>query len=223
MFEHHKEKKAAKAYADASALWEQERNVLVNELNIARSFHGSTISDDLVLKRGEALFCSFTGVSLIEERRGPGHWEGRSSGISMPVGGGFRYRVGHSRGEYVPGDYEDTAIDSGNAYITDKRVIFQGDHQTRECQFAKLIGYQHYGDWATTFSVSNRQKPTTLRYWSNVADTFAFYLALALAHFQNNVGDLVAQIEGELAQVAAARPIPPAATLPSESESESDQ
>jgi hypothetical protein len=39
-----------------------------------------------------------------------------------------------------------TAIDSGNAYITSQRVIFQGTKQTRECRFDKLVGFQHTGD-----------------------------------------------------------------------------
>jgi len=50
-------------------------------------------------------------------------------------------------------------------FITNQRVIFQGSKQTRECAFAKLIGFEHDdATGSTTFSVSNRQKPTTIHY-----------------------------------------------------------
>ena len=35
-----------------------------------------------------------------------------------------------------------TAIDTGTVFITNKRVVFEGPRQTRECDFAKLIGVQ---------------------------------------------------------------------------------
>jgi hypothetical protein len=69
-----------------------------------------------------------------------------------------RYRVGASRGHYVRGAPAPTAIDTGTAFITNKRVIFEGSRQTRECNFTKLIGVQHDDAvGATTLSVSNRE------------------------------------------------------------------
>ena len=77
-------------------------------------------------------------------------------------------------------------------YITSKRVIFRGARQTRECAFAKLIGFQHSDtEGSTTFSVSNRQKATTMHYGQALSGAFDFRLDLALAHFRGTVGDLV--------------------------------
>jgi hypothetical protein len=95
-------------------------------------------------------------------------------------------------------------------HITSKRVIFQGVKQTRECAFAKLIGFQHSGaDGSTTFSVSNRQKPTTIHYGPELSGAFGFRLDLALAHFRGTFDDLVRQLQAELAQLDAERPIAP--------------
>ncbi len=176
MFTGHKAKKATKAYEEASAHWLEQLTWYKQLLQTAREFNG-TGSSELVLGSGEAVFYKVTGAALIEERRQPGHYEDRSSGVSIPVGslGGrsVRYRVGASRGHYVQGAPTPTAIDTGTVYITNKRVIFQGRKQTRECTFAKLIGFSHDdAGGITTFSVSNRQKPTTVRYGPALSGAF---------------------------------------------------
>jgi hypothetical protein len=167
-----------------------------------------------MLGPGESVFYKVTGAALIEDRRSKGHYAGKSSGVSIPVGsiGGrsVRYRVGASRGHYEQGAPTPTAIDTGTVYITNKRVIFQGARQTRECAFAKLIGFHHSdSDGSTTFSVSNRQKPTTIHYGPKLSGSFDFRLDLALAHFRGTVGELVRQLQNELAQLDAQRPAAP--------------
>jgi hypothetical protein len=153
IFDKHRAKKAEKAhqeaehaYEQALAQWQAWRNGYAEMLELAQTFQGVG-SDQIMLGPGETVFYKVTGASLIEERRGPGHYEGRSSGVSVPVGsiGGrtVRYHVGASRGHFVQGAPVPTAIDTGTAFITNKRVIFEGAHQTRECDFAKLIGFQH--------------------------------------------------------------------------------
>lgn len=69
------------------------------------------------------------GQEKDEPRRNAGHYEGKSSGISIPVasigGRSVRYRVGASRGHYVQGAPVPTPVDTGTVYITNKRVISQ--------------------------------------------------------------------------------------------------
>jgi hypothetical protein len=215
MFEKHREKKAANEYEEALTRWQAEREGYDRLLQLAEGFAGTT-TNDILLAQGEALFFKVTGAGLIEERAGQGHWEGHSSGVSVPIGsiGGHavRYHVGATRGHYVQGSPVLTAIDYGTVYITNRRVIFSGSRQTRECAFAKLIGFQHDDQvGSTTFAVSNRQKPTTVHYGPGLSGEFDFRLDLALAHFRGTTGDLVAQVRQDLVQVDAARPVAPAA------------
>ncbi|MGO9160574.1 MAG: hypothetical protein ACLP7J_07640 [Streptosporangiaceae bacterium] len=212
MFGDHKAKKAEKEYQAALGQWQAQRDGYAEFLRLARGFRGSA-SSEVVLSSGEAVFYKVSGAALVEDRRGAGHYQGKSSGMSIPVGsiGGrsVRYRVGASRGHYVQGAATPTAIDQGTVYITNKRVIFQGAKQTRECAFAKLIAFHHSdAEGSTTFSVSNRQKPTVIRYGPSLSGSFDFRLDLALAHFRGTVADLVGQLQGELAQIEAARPMP---------------
>lgn len=214
MFEKHRAKQAATAYEKALGGWQTQRDGYANLLQLAEGFPGVG-SDGLLLKPGEAVFYTVAGAALIEERRGPGQWKGHSQGFSIPVaavhGRTIRYRVGQSRGHLVQGAPVLTAIDRGTVYITNQRVIFQGTKQTRECLLAKLIGFQHSdAEGSTTFSVSNRQTPTTIHYGAELSSAFDFRLDLAVAHFRGTVGELVGQLQQDLAQIDSARPLPPA-------------
>jgi len=209
LFGKHREKKAGEEYATQLAEWQAHHDSAAEALELAETYTGEP-SDDLLLKPGESLFAQVVGASLIEERRGGGSWQGRSSGVSIPIGsiGGrsVRYRVGQTKGHYVQAPPTATAIDVGTVFITNQRVIFQGSRQTRECRFDKLVSAQHTTDGSTIFSVSNRQKPTVIHYGTEHADWFDSRLALALAHYRNDVPGLVARLKQELTEVDRAKP-----------------
>lgn len=211
MFEKHRAKKAAQEYQAAFRTWSEQREACVALVQIAQEFHGQD-TDEIMLKPGEALIFKVTNTSLIEERSGKGHYQGGSTGVSIPIGsiGGrsIRYRVGASRGHYVQGVPSPTAIDTGTTFITNQRVIFEGGRQTRECLFAKLIGVTHAAG-ETVFSVTNRQKPTTIHYGSEVSAPFIFRLDLALAQYKGTVDQFVLELQNELNQLDAARPRDP--------------
>ena len=217
MFERHKEKKAEADYQEASARWERERDGEAAAVSFAQTYAGEA-SSELMLHAGEAVFAKITDAALVELRRGPGQWQGRSSGVSVPIGslGGrsIRYHAGASKGHYVQGTPHPTAIDTGTAFITNQRVVFQGHSQTRECLFAKLLGCEPSEDGSTTFSVSNRQKPTTIHYGPKLNGWVHLRLELALAHYRDAVPALIEQLQHELAAIDAAKPTPPSPTSP---------
>lgn len=213
MFEDHRAKKAAEAQQKALSDWQAKRDTYADLVELAQNFKG-TAADGIMLGSGEAVFYKVTNASLIEERRGPGHYAGHSQGVSIPIahvgGRPIRYRVGVNKGHFVQGTPTPTAIDTGTVYLTNKRVIFQGSKQTRECAFAKLIGFEHDdNEGSTTFSVSNRQKPTTVHYGPGLSGSFDFRLDLALAHFRGDVDTLVSQLKEELAEIDGQRPSDP--------------
>src|ERR1700682_5764264 len=142
LLERHAAKKRQSEHAQALSLWQQEDSELRAMLDEARS-QGVRAGLGLALKKGESAFQVLEGSALIEPRRLPGHWEGRSQGFSFKVAKGVRYRVGTSKGHYVQGDEVPTPIDTGTLTITDQRVVFQGTKATREWAFSKLLGVQH--------------------------------------------------------------------------------
>ncbi len=218
MFEDHKAKRAAKEYEAALAAWQVERDAQADLVNTAETSRGSG-ADSIMLKAGEAVFATVTNSSLVEERRGPGHYQGHSQGVSIPIahfgGRSVRYRVGVNKGHYVSGTPTPTAIDTGTTFITNQRVIFQGGKQTRECAYAKLIGFEHDDNaGSTTLSVSNRQKPTTIHYGPGIAGWFDFRLDLGLAHYKGTVAELVTELQNGLDEIDKNRPPEPARIAP---------
>ncbi len=216
-FEARRAKKAAQQYQASLESWQVARDACAANLELAKTFNGDERSATLLLKPGEALFATVTGAGLIEDRRGRGEWQGRSSGVSIPIGsiGGrsVRYHTGGTRGHYVQGAPIPTAIDVGTLFVTNRRAVFQGSKQTRECLFDKLVGFQHTADGSTIFSVSNRQKATTVHYGPQLSGWFDLRLDLALAHYRNDLPTLIAQLESDLAAVEASKPSPPALTV----------
>ena len=222
MFEKHKAQKALEKHQESLARWQAQRDGMANLLEVAQGFNGEGTTE-VMLKSGEALFYKVTSCSLVEERRGAGHYQGGSTGVSIPIGsiGGrsVRYRVGANRGHYVQGAPVPTAIDTGTVFITNQRVIFAGSKQTRECLFAKTISISHDdSDGETTISVSNRQKPTVLHYGAALSGSFDFRLELAIAHFNGTLPQLIDNLTTQLTQIDGERPpdleAPPVAPRP---------
>ena len=186
------------------------RNAMPRPISLTRPRRAPAAAPTPLLKTGEAVFAKVTDTALVEDRRGPGHYSGRSSGISIPIALGVRYRVGANRGHFVQGTPTPTAIDTGTTYVTNQRVIFQGGKQTRECAFAKLIGFEHDdAEGSTTFSVSNRQRPTRIQYGPSIAGWFEFRLDLGLAHYRGTVASLVAGLQQGLDEIDRHRPLEP--------------
>jgi hypothetical protein len=210
VFEHHREHHDDAVRAAALADWQVRHDAYAALVDTARTFTG-TAADGLLLAPWETLFLQVADTELIEERRGRGTYVGHSQGISVPVarvgGRQIRYRVGASKGHFVQGEPSPTAIDSGTTYITSTRVVFRGGSQTRECAFARLLGFDHDPDTgSTTLSVSNRKTATTIHYGPSCAATVEFRLDLALAHFRGTVDELVDGLEADLAAIDAERP-----------------
>jgi hypothetical protein len=213
LFKHHQEKKAYQDYQAQLAAWQEQRDAYANLVSVAQTYAGEP-STDIMLKPGEAVFAAVTDVALVEDRRGAGEWHGRSQGFSIPVasihGRSIRYRVGSSRGHFVQGAPTPTAIDVGTAFITNKRFVFQGAKQTRECLYDKLVGFQHDDTVGETiFSVSNRQKSTCIHYGPSLSDWFDFRLDLAIAHYRGTVVAMTEGLEADLAALDAGMPVPP--------------
>ena len=86
-------------------------------------------------------------------------FRGGSQGVSVPLGKGFRYRVGGFRGRSVVTGTSIEPADNGLLSITSQRTVFQGSRKTQECRYDKLVGRDTYTD-ALQLNVSNRQTPS---------------------------------------------------------------
>ncbi len=208
MFEKFKEHAHEAQVAKDMAVWNDQVAELQSLLALAEGT-GTVESAALMLKASERLLGQVSQVGLVGQVRGPGHYQGASQGISIPIGsmGGrsVRYRVGATRGHYVQGQLTPAAIDHGTMSITSERIVFQGAAHTAEAAYAKLIGIEH-GTGEITISVSNRQHPTVLAFGAALDDWVADRLNLALAIFNGHADQARAQLQSQLDELAKSRP-----------------
>jgi len=106
-------------------------------------------------------------------------FRGGSRGVSVPLGGGVRYRVGAVRGHTVTVGTHWATADVGVLTVTDQRVVYHGGRKTLEFAFAKLVTLTVYSD-AVDLGVTNRQSTSTLRVGD--PELFAGILHAALDH-----------------------------------------
>lgn len=210
----------ASAYEVANAQWTAEDVELAEMIGLAQDFDGIGQHDEMsgahqevpvLLHVDERAFLIARGVALIEPRRGASHYEGGTSGVSIRIAKGVRYRVGQNRGTLVQGTEQPVAIDTGSFTVTNRRAVFQGSKDTREWDFRKLIGITHDPvlPW-TSLQVSNRQKVSGVLYDQKISPNVRFRLTLALAHFQDQVPQLILDLQQQREAHAQSRPTSPA-------------
>lgn len=201
-------------YQKADLAWTHDDRLFDWMLTTARSGSGIRAALGFVTKRGESVYGTFPNCQLIEVKRGAGSYQGGYSGFSFRVARGISYRVGGSRGTYVPGAEELKITDEGTAVVSSKRVVFQGGMNSREWAFSKLLSIQHDPTRPITLiHVSNRQKVSGISYPPEQAPQVRFALELGAATESGTTRELIAGIQAERASHALLRPArPPVAT-----------
>jgi hypothetical protein len=137
---------------------------LFEEMVIARINDGrppTLNAVQLMLKRGEVANAVFEPASLMKERA-IRQYRGGSSGVSIPIGFGIRYRTSSSRGRSVVVGTELVEEDRGQLTITSARTVFVGARKTLEFRHDKLVGLQQFKD-GLRLSVSNRQAASLIK------------------------------------------------------------
>jgi len=176
------------------ATWQQEKETLERELEFFRDYQGQDTSEHILLRKGERFFAVVI-AGLIEERAGRATYVGKRQGFSIPIGsiGGqsIRYNTGVSSGQLERAAPVQTTIDVGMFIITNQRIVFTGEKQTRECLFTKLISIEHPYTNRTVVAVSNRQKATILSYDVKASEVVRTTTTLATADFRGTRAELV--------------------------------
>jgi hypothetical protein len=130
---------------------------LVEEVSIARINDGrlpQVESAQLILKQGEVCHATFP-ASLMKDVA-VRQYRAATSSVSIPLGGGVRYRVGGVRGRSVVVGTETIVADSGILAITSNRSLFSGRAKTLEFRHDRLVNLEEYRD-GLRLAVSNRQ------------------------------------------------------------------
>jgi hypothetical protein len=164
-----------------------------------------------VMKAGEYAIWS-GGAGFHESRAQPGQYVGRSAGLSIPLGHGFRYRTGATRGTFVPGEQVQMNLDAGTVILTTDRVIFNGRIKTQEWAFAKWTGSETSSDERYfMFHVNNRQKASGISFLtSREGNAFNYYLGFALQLPRDGASAVLKEIKEAYDKNESEKPVAPA-------------
>lgn len=190
------DKKAASTHALVRAHWQEDLATLnkLIEVITAASKGEDSVPNTLMQKAGENTLWSATGI-FHETGREPSRYVGGSTGISVPVGGGVRFRVGAQRGAIVPGAELQMDKDQGVVMLTNRRLIFVGPIKSQEWSFDKLLMLSTTNDESDYFiSVSNRKTTSGVRFDVATGREFNRFLGAAAAAHEHGYEGVLAEL-----------------------------
>jgi hypothetical protein len=97
---------------------------------------------------------------------------GGSSGVSIRIAKGVRYRVGQVRARSVVVGTHMEPQDYGHLVVTDRRAVFMGIKKTLEFRRDRLVGLAQYTD-GLRLNVSNRQTASLFQFAQGSSPTIA--------------------------------------------------
>ena len=201
-------KRAKAVYELEMYEWEQENKVLNQALEIFTKASDGSEPDDhsLAQKKGELVLWIGSGI-YHEAGRTASTYVGGSSGVSIPLVAGIRYRVGSYKGRMVPGEEMQIDKDQGMVKLTNQRLIFSGPIATSEWVFSKLLSSFSNPDRTDfIFGVSNRKKASGIKFSPQDGYAFAHLFALALYSYENGIPATIKAIKDELKEGEGDKP-----------------
>ena len=177
------DKAATREHSRLHEIWQEDVETLKKLITVftAASKGEDAVSNTLMQRSGERTLWSATGI-FHETGRTPSQFVGGSTGVSIPIGGGVRFRVGAMQGQRIPGEELQMDKDEGVVMLTTERLIFTGSLKTQQWEFDKLLMASTTPDQSDYFlNVANRQKTSGVRFDPAVGREFNRFLGSAAA------------------------------------------
>jgi hypothetical protein len=203
------QKKARSQFDLEHSQWEADTALLEKmELIFTNADKGiDSVQNFLVNEKGEVVLFSAPAI-FHETRRGPSQFVGGSTGVSIPVVAGIRFRVGAMRGSSIPGANAQADLDQGNVIVTTTRILFVGPMYTKEWEFSKLLGASTLNDESDfIFNVSNRQKSSGVRVEPHQGREFNRVLALAISSAESGTPAVLKELTNIRKDLTSSKPM----------------
>ena len=201
-------KAATKQHNSLLEIWQEDLACLrkIIEAITAASEGKDSVPNTLMQKAGEHTLWSATGI-FHETGRTASQYVGGSTGVSVPIGGGIRFRVGAMKGQVVPGIELQVDKDQGVVMLTTERLIFTGPIHTREWNFDKLLQLSTTDDESDYFiSVSNFKKTSGVRFSINTGREFNRFLGSATSAHEHGYEKVIDELKNMEREAVAAEP-----------------
>ena len=191
------------------AAWQEDVATLEKIITVftAASKGEDSVPNTLMQEKGEHTLWSATGI-FHETGRSPSQYVGGSGGVSIPVGGGIRFRVGAMKGQVVPGAELQMDKDQGVVMLTTERLIFTGPLKSQQWDFDKLLMVSTTPDESDYFiNVSNRQKTSGVRFDAVVGREFNRFLGSATVVNERGYELLLEELAKLKKEAVGAKPV----------------
>ena len=201
-------KAATKQHNSLLEIWQEDLACLrkIIEAITAASEGKDSVPNTLMQKAGEHTLWSATGI-FHETGRTASQYVGGTAGVSVPIGGGIRFRVGAMKGQVVPGIELQVDKDQGVVMLTTERLIFTGPIHTREWNFDKLLQLSTTDDESDYFiSVSNFKKTSGVRFSINTGREFNRFLGSATSAHEHGYEKVIDELKNMEREAVAAEP-----------------
>jgi hypothetical protein len=202
------DKAATNEYNRLHTIWQEDVDTLKKLITVftAASNGEDSVPNTLMQKKGENTLWKATGI-FHETGRTPSTYVGGSSGVSIPVVAGIRFRVGATKGTIIPGEELQIDKDQGVVMLTTERLIFTGPTKTQEWNFDKLLQLSTNDDESDYFiNVSNRQKTSGVRFDPTTGREFNRFLGSATAAHEHGYEELLAELKKMEMEAVEAEP-----------------
>ena len=201
-------KAATKQHNSLLEIWQEDLACLrkIIEVITAASEGKDSVPNTLMQKAGEHTLWSATGI-FHETGRTASQYVGGTAGVSVPIGGGIRFRVGAMKGQVVPGIELQVDKDQGVVMLTTERLIFTGPIHTREWNFDKLLQLSTTDDESDYFiSVSNFKKTSGVRFSINTGREFNRFLGAATSAHEHGYEKVIDELKNMEKEAIGAEP-----------------
>lgn len=119
----------------------------------AQTEHGINLNND------ELLFEMYDECAWFELKRSQQRsWNYHGLGLRIPLGGGLSYRLGSIQNLNPDNLFEYKEISKGKVYLTNKRIIFQGESENKTVTLKSLLDIEQYND-SCVIGKSTGKKP----------------------------------------------------------------
>jgi hypothetical protein len=201
-------KAATKSLKRAHATWQEDFQTLEKLIAVitAASKGEDSVPNTLMQAKGEHTLWSGTAV-FHETGRTASRYQGGSSGVSVPVVAGIRFRVGAMSGQVIPGIEMQMDKDQGVVMLTNERLIFTGPLKTQQWDFDKVLMLSTSPDQSDYFiSVSNRDKTSGVRFDPVTGREFNRFLGSATAVHESGYEEVLKELNAMRSAALASKP-----------------
>jgi hypothetical protein len=202
------DKAATRLFEAQMSVWQEDIEQLdkLIEVFTAAAKGEDSVANTLMQKPGEIALWSGQAV-FHETGRTATRYVGGSAGVSIPIGGGVRFRVGAMQGTAVPGEAFQMDKDEGVVMLTTERLVFAGPMQTQEWNFDKLLMISTTPDESDYFlSVSNRKTTSGVRFTPTLGREFNRFLGSATSAHESGYEAVIKELKSMQAEAIKDEP-----------------